>query len=96
MVLVLSVVLFGTMYIFQPISKDEAVESAMEMVPEEFTIVKHSQFISAEESESGSDEWYVHLENEAEERAILTINAHNGELIVGAIENQQGEVMEEL
>jgi uncharacterized membrane protein YkoI len=96
-VLVLTAILVIGLLLNQPMSKDEAIEVAMKLVPEEFDEVYSTQFIPMNETEFGADIWHIQLENKDKDRAILEINAGNGKLIEGKIEDgETGEVLEEL
>ena len=96
-VLVLTALLVIGLILNQPMSKDEAIEIAMDLAPKEFNEVYHIQFIPMNETEFGADIWYIHLENKEEDRAILRINAGNGNLIEGKVEDAEtGEVLETL
>ncbi|WP_026907203.1 PepSY domain-containing protein [Paucisalibacillus globulus] len=96
-VLVLSVILVVGLILNQPMSEDEAIEIAKELVPEEFDEVYSTQFTPMNETEIGADIWIIQLENKEEDRALLTINANNGKMIEGKIEDgETGEVLENL
>ena len=96
-VLVLSVILVVGLILNQPMSEDEAIEIAKELVPEEFDEVYSTQFTPMNETEIGADIWNIHLENKVEDRALISINANNGNMIEGKIEDgKTGEVLENL
>ncbi|WP_042146641.1 PepSY domain-containing protein [Paucisalibacillus sp. EB02] len=96
-ILVLTAILVIGLLATQPISKDEAIEIAKELAPDEYTKVEFIEFIPMNETEFGGDIWHIQLENKEADKAILKINARNGNMIEGKIEDgETGEVLDAL
>ncbi|GGA78854.1 hypothetical protein [Ornithinibacillus halotolerans] len=80
-VLVLTIILIVGLWINQPMKEEEAIEHALEVAPEEYTMVNSIKFIPMSENEIGMDIWYIELENNQKDVLVLSMNAKNGKVI---------------